>query len=264
MIHMNENKIEKRYFTISIMLSLVALISVVMTTVAWFTIADFAKINNMKMEITSGRNLRFDLDAHDVYDEYVQSLSFEQIAQRINSEHGYDMKETHLKPVTTDDYMTFVFEEGTIVNKSSGAYLEFVLHFMATEDMVVHLTSENSNGATDGTLINSNNKNLPKAMRISFSTDDMNYIYDPRMGNSSIMTGNVKKIGLPSSDEMVLNDDNQMFRLEKNVDCPVVVRVWLEGTDPNCTDDLRNADYSISLRFEGTDYDNNRLVGDRN
>jgi hypothetical protein len=58
---------------------------------------------------------------------------------------------------------------------------------------------------------------------------------------------------------MVLSSDNSLFSLKKEVDKPVVVRVWLEGTDEACTDALRGADYSIRLRFLGTDEDNNVL-----
>ena len=53
-----------------------------------------------------------------------------------------------------------------------------------------------------------------------------------------------------------------MFWVKKNVDCPVVVHVWLEGTDPVCTDELRNADYRIRLRFVGTDKEHHILTGD--
>ena len=39
----------------------------------------------------------------------------------------------------------------------------------------------------------------------------------------------------------------------------MVLRVWLEGTDEACTDELRDMDYSIRLRFVGTDENGNLL-----
>ena len=99
-------------------------------------------------------------------------------------------------------------------------------------------------------------------MRISFTVNGSTYIYSPRMGDQSSMAGNIKQFGLPGSDQMVLNENNQMFWLKKDVDCPVTVRVWLEGTDPACTDQLRKADYSIQLRFEGTDEQQHAVTGD--
>ena len=46
---------------------------------------------------------------------------------------------------------------------------------------------------------------------------------------------------------------------KKKMSKPVKVRIWLEGTDENCTDELRSADYQIQLRFIGTDEDGNLL-----
>jgi hypothetical protein len=42
-----------------------------------------------------------------------------------------------------------------------------------------------------------------------------------------------------------------MFDLITETDKPVTVRIWLEGTDPNCTNMLKGANYSVSMRFEG-------------
>ena len=50
-----------------------------------------------------------------------------------------------------------------------------------------------------------------------------------------------------------------LFSLKKDVDKEVLVHVWLEGTDERCTDNLIGADYSIQLRFIGTD-ENGRIL----
>lgn len=258
-----EKKIqEKKHLMISLLLGLIALVSLSVATVAWFSIADFTKVQSMNMEITSGKNLRIDLDAHRTFDEYVHTLRFSQIADRIFRDQGYDMREVPLEPVTTENASVFTFESGSVAEKKSGAYLEFVLHFMATDDMLVHLTSANSAAAQDGTWVTSSNQNLPQAMRISFTVGENTYIYAPGMGDSSSGSGAIRRFGLPGSGQMVLNDNNAMFWLKKDVDCPVTVHVWLEGTDPACTDQLRKADYSIQLRFEGTDKEHHAVSGD--
>jgi hypothetical protein len=125
--------------------------------------------------------------------------------------------------------------------------------------MVVHLTSASSAGTSDGTAITSETDGLPEAMRLSFTVDGKTFIYDPGMGATSTTQGKIKTFGLGDGDHMVLSSDNSLFSLKKEVDKPVVVRVWLEGTDEACTDALRGADYSIRLRFLGTDEDNNVL-----
>ena len=134
---------------------------------------------------------------------------------------------------------------------------------MAAEDMYVHLTSANSRRGKDGTLVSSAIPQLPDAMRISFTIGNDVMVYDPGMGAAAETSrhnfGKVKVFGLPSSDNMVYNDQNGMFFIKAYEDLPVVVHVWMEGTDPACTDLLKGADYSIQLRFEGTDEFNKPL-----
>lgn len=250
----------KRLYT-SVLLFLLALVCMAAATVAWFTIADFTRVNSINMQIVSGNNLRFDLDSHRTFDEYVKTLTFRQISERIKREKNFDMTTVPLEPVTTSDALKFTFENGSVVKSETGAYLEFTLHFMATSDMVVHLTSENSDGKKDGTAILSENAALVKAMRISFTIGNRTWIYDPGMDNRVQTNGNTRTFGLPSSDGMVYNDANTLFTLKKEVDQPVVVHIWLEGTDEACTNELKGSEYSISLRFAGTDEENKILDG---
>ena len=109
-----EKSSEKRQVLISILLAMIALVSITAATVAWFTIADFTKVHSMSMEITMGMNLRIDLDAHEDFDGYVKKLSFPQIADRIQKDLGFDMRQVPLMPVTTSDGQTFTYEDGTI------------------------------------------------------------------------------------------------------------------------------------------------------
>lgn len=258
-----EKSAEAKRLYLSILLALIALVSIVAASVAWFTIADFTKVYSMGMEVTSGTNLRFDLDPHEQYEDYVKTLTFAQIADRIKRDKGYDMRTVPLEPVTTSDYVTFTLEDGTVVSNTSGSYLEFTLHFMATDQMLVHLTSANSKGQKDGTGVRSSNKNLPAAMRISFTVDGNTFIYDPGMGDGAEKSGRAVIFGLDDEEHMVLSENNQLFWLNKHENKPVIVRVWLEGTDPECTDQLRKADYGISLRFVGTDNNHKILDGSR-
>lgn len=206
----------------------------------------------MSLEIVADVDLRMDLDPHQTIDQYVKTLSFESIAKRIQSEKGFSMEETPLQPVTTDDAVTFTYENGSVVDGKSGAYLEVTLHFMAEKDMVVHLTSANSSeSSTDGTAVLSETAGLLEAMRISFAADNQTWIYDPGMGNESSTQGSMKTFGLPGADRMTLTDDNAMFSLKQGKDKAVVMHIWLEGTAPTCTDELRASQYAIRLRFTG-------------
>lgn len=246
-----KNTVRSRLYT-SILLVLLAFVAVTAATVAWFSIADRAKVKTMSLDIVTDADLRMDLDPHSTIDQYVKTLSFEQIAARIQQEKGFSMETTPLEPVTTSDQTTFTYEDGRTVENTSGAYLEFTLHFMAAKDMIVHLTSEDSSsGAGDGTAVSSPNSTFPESMRISFTTDGTTWIYDPGMGSGSSGDGTARTFGLPDASSMKINDDNAMFSLKEGVDKEVKVHIWMEGTDPACTDELRGSEYSIRLRFTG-------------
>ena len=241
---------------ISLMLTLIALVAVTAATVAWFSIADRTKVNTMGLDIVADVEMRMDLDAHENIDQYVRTLSFESIEARIQSEKGFSMSTSPLSPVTTSDYSTFTYENGTVAPDTEGAYLEFTLHFMAAKDMIVHLTSADSDtGKSDGTLVSSSVASLPQAMRISFTADGQTWVYDPGAEDSMSDSGTARIFGLASAADMKVGDNNALFTLKEGVDKPVVVHIWLEGTDPACTDELKKADYSIRLRFTGTDMD---------
>lgn len=242
----------------TLLLFFMALASVVAVTVAWMSIADNGRIRSMNIDITAGISMKFDLDEHDSVSDYTETLSFDQIAERIKQDFGYDVKEIPLEPVTSRDAVSFRLEDNTVVPEKDGKYLTFTLHFMSMEDMVVHLTTKTEDGQ-EGTVIRSDNPDVPQAMRISFTADGETYIYDPGMGNGSSTSGNVKTFGLPSGSDMEYNDHNSMFRLTAEEDKEVFVHVWLEGNDPSCTDDIKGASYQISLRFQGTDEENNPL-----
>ena len=231
----DKRKTQKNLVKTSILLSLLALVALTAVTVAWFSIADNARVRTMSLELITGVDLRMDLDPHETIGEYVKTLIFEDISQRILEEKGFSMEEVPLEPVTTSDYKRFTYENGAVVEPASGAYLEFTLHFMGEKDMLVHLTEENSSAdEADGTAVNSKNPELPQAMRIAFTADGKTTVYDPGENREK------KQL---------------LFSLKKEEDKEVKVHIWLEGTDPACTDALRNADYEIRLRFDGTDLD---------
>lgn len=256
----NRKEAGKRVY-LSVLLLLLAVISITAATAAWFTIADFSRVRSLALDITSGSNLRFDLDPHRELGDYVKTLRFEEIAQRIKREQGFDLKSTFLEPVTTKDGESFSFEDGTLVKSDTGAYLEFVLHFMAGQDMIVHLTSENSDGRQDGTRITANDQKMVDAMRISFTVNGKTKVYQPGNARGNPLQAGTGTFTLPAADRMTYNNDNALFSLKAHDDQPVTVRVWLEGTDEACTDALRNAEYAIQLRFEGTDENNISLDG---
>ena len=227
----------------TLLVLLIALVAMTAVTYAWFSINDNARLSMMRMNVTTGPSLRMDVVPHATFEEYKRTLTFREIADKIKADTGVDIAAVPIEPVTTRDGTTFVFEDGSAASYRNGTYVEFTLHFMSHGDMYVHLTSTPSKNADDGTRIwSEKNERLAGAMRLSV-TKDTPFIYDPDTMDIAGMT-----------------DENTVFFIKEGIDVPVVIRVWLEGTDPACTNELKGSDYSVQLRFEGSDENNQPLT----
>jgi hypothetical protein len=243
----------RRMATTSLLLLLIALAAVTATTVAWFSISSHTLVHSLSMDVTTGYALRFDTVPHGEFTEYYETLSVKEIFEQISERYGYDPYSARLVPVTTDDGRVFTLRNGTVKGPEEGAYLDFTLHFMSTKDMDVHLSSSHSFRGNDGTLISSELAKLPEALRISFTCGDKTVIFDPGATEIEHTSKNILIFGLPQAEDMIYNDTNSLFGMKAEVDTPVDVRIWIEGTDEACSDDIRGGDYSIRLRFVGTD-----------
>ena len=239
----------------TLLLVLFALVAIAMATFAWFSIADHAKARSFALTANAGNALRFDLDAHDDFNQYVSTLGFDQISARISAENGVDIDTSKLQPVTTSDGQSFTYEDGSAAQAQTGAFLEFTLHFISHEDVVVRLTGEAGSNGEAGTAFASNVQGLPEAMRMSFTCDGRTWVYNPNMGATASGSGQMATFGIvPGGSSEAAN----MFSLVADTDKPTIVRIWLEGTDPNCTNMVKGADYSVSMRFEGIEQQESR------
>lgn len=179
----------RRKLTTTVVLVLFALVAIAMATFAWFSIADSAKTRMLMIDANADGSLRFDLDGHAAFDEYVHSLGFDQISARIASEKGVDIDASKLKPVTTSDYQTFTFEDGSTADPATGAYLEFTLHFMSSTDLRVRLTGQDGDGGVSGTRFSSDTQGMASAMRMSFTADGHTWVYNPNGGRGLVRRG---------------------------------------------------------------------------
>ncbi len=241
----------RRRVATTLVLAAFALVAIAMSTFAWFSIADSAKARQLAIEANADGSLRFDLDAHDAYADYVTTLGFDQITSRIAVEQGIDIDASQLVPVTSTDGQSFYLENGGEATASTGAYLEFTLHFISLDDSIVRLTGQaGTDGAAGTAFLSTSSDALPLSMRMSFTADGQTWIYDPNVGVSTSANGQVTTFGL---DTGAATEASNMFTLAAEQDKSVVVRIWLEGTDANCTNVVKGADYSVSMRFQGVD-----------
>ena len=84
------------------------------------------------------------------------------------------------------------------------------------------------------------------------------------MGGGAQWSNACKTFGLPAGDSVTYSDDNALFSLTAYENKPVILRLWLEGTDEACSDAIRKAEYSVRRRFVGTDENGNLLEGKPN
>ncbi len=253
LVERNREQETRHHLAVTLVLAGLALVAVAMSTFAWFSIADSAKVRSLAIEMNTDGSLRFDLDAHERFTDYVITLGFDQITSRIGSEQGVDVDASSLQPVTSSDGQTFSFENGGEASASTGAFLEFTLHFISLQDSVVRLTGQDGEDGAQGTaFLSSASDSLPLAMRMSFTADGQTWIYDPNVAAGSAAQGAATTFGLDANEATAASS---MFSLTAEQDKSVLVRIWLEGTDSNCTNSIKGADYSVSMRFEGVGVD---------
>ncbi|MCQ2553423.1 MAG: hypothetical protein MJ150_03870 [Clostridia bacterium] len=240
---MNDSKKKMSSLTLlgaSIRLLVVALVAVSTITFAWFTISDNTRVSMLSMDVTTGKSLRIDVEPHALYEDYKQSLPWADINNYVKAHRNVDYDTVPLEPVTSKDAKNFYTQKGAPVYTDQLQYIEYVLHFKSQDHVLVHLTEANSAKANDGTKILSPTAALPRAMRIGFEMPD---------GSTHIYRTN-SEIDYMQQDATTL-----LFDLPADTDLPVTVRIWIEGTDPACTNALKGKDYTLMMRFIATDLD---------
>ena len=124
--------------------------------------------------------------------------------------------------------------------------------------MWVHLTSNESEaGKDDGTKIFTSSTgakaDVINCVRVSFTDEEAGttIIYEPNQGSS---VGGQSTFDLPIP--MGLSNDTRIFHLNTLEPKMITVRLWIEGEDPQCDDDVQLANLQAQFNFEGTDENN--------
>jgi hypothetical protein len=77
-------------------------------------------------------------------------------------------------------------------------------------------------------------------------------VYEPNKGTQ---INSLTTFDLPGG-EMRYSNSTRLFHLEEMEPQMVTIRLWIDGEDPQCDDDVQDADLSVRLGFIGCD-DNN-------
>lgn len=242
----------------TVLLCIIAFLVLITSTLAWFTLNSFASVENIQMDITTGVELRVDMENHGSDIElYKKTITNEMINSYLREHGDYTLADQMLDPVTTRDGIAFENEKGGNREPGKGSYLEFDCYFIASKDMWVHLSSDDANDF-EGTAVSTTETGLKaeivQAVRVGFEEDGATpaAIYEPNKAGGAVNGQTTFDLTRPMS----YGNDTRLFHLNELEPKKVTIRVWAEGNDPQCDDDVQRSNVAIQLLFSGTDEDN--------
>lgn len=257
-LKIERHRIKQTRTRLSVFLLILLMLSMITTTFAWFTISSLSSVHNMEINIGTGVQLLISDEEHGqdltLYTNEVDNAAINRQLAAYNT----NLDEMVLAPLTSSDGVRLYTEHGIEREANNESFLEFKLFFIATEDMWVHLTSNESEaGADDGTRIFTSSSgekaDVVNCVRISFTDSETGetVIYEPNQGSP---VGGQSTFDLPTP--MGLSNNTRLFHLNTLDPKMITVRIWIEGEDPQCDDDVQLANLQAQFNFEGTDENN--------
>lgn len=241
-----------------VFIAIITLLSMTTATVAWFTVNTFVGVDTLDVHISVSAQLKVAMDDYGTdLDKYTKVITNDMIDEYL-ADYDTSLEDTVLDPVTTTEGTTFTNQRGTVREANNRSYLEFECYFIATEDMWVHLTTESTeSGNDDGTKVSTDSTgaqaDVVNCTRVDFSTEtNGTAIYEP---NKTTAVNGQTTFDLPSG-TMVYSNNTRIFHLDQLTPTKVTIRLWIDGEDPQCDDDVQEADLSVQLGFIGCDENN--------
>ncbi len=254
----NEKVPQKKRKRLIIFIAIITLLSMTTATVAWFTVNTFAGVDNLDMHISVSAQLKVGMENYGKdLERYTKVITNEMIDGYLAKDNAR-LKDMVLDPVTTSNGTRFTNQRGTVRKANDRSYLEFECYFIATEEMWVHLTTESTKqGNDDGTKVTTTSTgakaDVVNCTRVDFSTEtNGTAIYEPNRGTP---VNGQSTFDLPSG-TMRYSDSTRIFHLEELTPTKVTIRLWIDGEDPQCDDDVQDAQLSVQLGFIGCDENN--------
>ena len=242
-----------------VFVAIITMLSMVTSTVAWFSVNTFAGVRSLDVHISVSAQLKVSMEDHGKnLDQYVKTITNDMIDGYLQQKYQTKLADLILDPVTTTNGTTFTNQRGATRTPNSKSYLEFECYFIATEDMWVELTTEHSDIQGDeGTKVTSTSpapkSDVVRCTRVGFTTESNGTaVYEPNKGTQ---INSLSTFDLPSG-TMVYSDSTRLFHLDEMTPKKVTIRLWIDGEDPECDDDVQEADLTVALSFVGCDENN--------
>lgn len=257
-LKIERNRIKKTRTKLSVFMLILLLLSMVTATFAWFTISSLSAVHNMEINIGTGVQLLISDENHgNDLSLYTNEVTNEDINKQLSA-FNTSLDNIVLDPLTTSNGVRLVTQDGYEKSANNESFLEFDLFFISTEDMWVHLTSnESESGADNGTKVFTSSTggqaDIINCTRVSFTDEaaGTTVIYEPNKGTA---VAGQTTFDLPTP--MGFSNNTRLFQLEALEPKMITVRIWIEGEDPQCDDDVQRANLQVQFNFEGTDADN--------
>lgn len=246
----------KRKFTF--LLSIIAMLVLVTATLAWFTLSNFASVNEINLKISTAPELYLDIENRGTdVTQWKKVLTNEMINSYLSSVSAPKLDEQRLDPVTTSNGISFQSQSGASRSANeSASFLEFKVWFIATTDMYVHLSGqtvqvEGNNATTACTTTETGAKaDIVNAVRVSYEDSGSAAIWEPHKG-AAVNGQSTFDVG------QNFGSDSRLFHLNKLEPKQITVRIWAEGNDPECDNDVQDSNVTFQMLFGGADENGN-------
>ena len=241
----------KRRFTF--LLSIIAMLVLITATLAWFTLSNFASVNEINLKISTAPNLYIDIENRGTDTSlWKKTLTKDMINSYLTSVNAPKLEDQLLDPVTTSNGISFTSRSGATREPNKDTYVEFKAWFISTAEMWVHLSGQTvevdgANATTSCTTTETGGKaDIVKAVRISYEDAGSAAIWEPNKGSPVA--------GQTTFDvSQSFSNDTRLFHLDKLTPKQITMRIWIEGEDPEGDDDVQEAKVDFTMLFGGTD-----------
>lgn len=245
-------------YKFNFLISIIAMLVLISMTLAWFTLSNFASINDIDLQISTAPGLYIDIQNQGTdVTNWQKVLTNDMINTYLTSQNVSTLADQILDPVTSSNGIAFTNRSGTTRQPNDNSYLEFKVWFIATTDMEVHLSGDTveiqgTNYTSQLTTTETGSKaDVVNSLRASFQdTSDPAAIWEPNKGTA--VAGQTTFDVAPNT----YTSDTRVFHLDKLSPKEITIRIWAEGEDPECDDDIQGAKATIQMLFGGTDSNN--------
>lgn len=244
----------KRKFTF--LLSIIAMLVLITATLAWFTLSNFAAVNDINLKISTAPELYLDIENRGTdVSLWKKTLTNEMVNTSLRAQNAPTLDQQLMDPVTTTNGITFTGQTGNSRNANATTYIEFKVWFISTADMWVHLSGqtaqvEGKDATTRCTTTETGAKaDVTKAVRVSYEDSGSAAIWEPNRG-TPVNGQTTFDVG------QNFTNDTRLFKLDKLTPKQITFRIWAEGNDPECDNDVQDANVTFEMLFGGTDENN--------